>query len=54
MVSNFLGFFQNDEYILMTLSAIIIFFTLWLLVVGITALLKHDRNKRWGNKVPDC
>jgi carbon starvation protein len=45
MVSNLLDFFQKDEYILMILSAIIIFFTVWLLVVGITALLKHDKIK---------
>jgi carbon starvation protein len=48
MVSNLWDFFNKDEYLLMVLSAIIIFLTAWLLVSGMTALFKYGRNGRYG------
>ncbi|KPK85158.1 MAG: carbon starvation protein CstA [Bacteroides sp. SM23_62_1] len=51
MLDNLLDFFYKDEYLLMGLSAVIIFLTAWLLVSGITALIKYRRNRITGINV---
>jgi len=45
MISSLMDFLNKNEYLLMVLSAIIIFLTSWLLAGGVTALLKYGRRK---------
>ncbi len=46
MVSNLSDFFVKKEYLLTALSAVIIILTSWLLVSGMTALIKYGRKGR--------